>query len=428
MRKRTRYLLLIVGFVFFLIFAPIIVLYVRGLAYDFKSGKFVQTGILSFKSDPSKIDVYLNDNLKQKKDGDIKFLNPGEYKLVLKKPNYFDWQKRLVIEEGKVTWANSQNNKLFLLKNNTPKILREKVIDYTLNNNTLVILEDDQIISGNIGDQVEPINLLKPVNTIINLNNSEFYLLYNTDKLQYNFQLFNSISHEITDISYLFNQLPYSIEYFNNQIYFLNNKQLFAFNIYSKSKMLILDNILAFTFQNNNLYYIQSTNILNSLITSTPPFTQHQILVKDIPQLKQGKLFITFNKQILLLADNVLFIVNSSMDKIAENITNLELDHSNSNLSILHSGEFDYFNPISQKLNLVTRSKETLRNLIVKNNIGFSFYLNNSGLQALELDNRDNQNQYQLVSGTELKKFFVYNSEQNIIFLDNSTLKTLEIR
>ena len=85
MSKKTRYLLLLLGFVFFILFAPIMVFYVTGLKYDLKTGKFESTGILAMRSTPSSVNVLLNGKIVRKSDGDIKFLLPGEYNLSLQK-------------------------------------------------------------------------------------------------------------------------------------------------------------------------------------------------------------------------------------------------------------------------------------------------------------------------------------------------------
>ncbi len=430
MRKRTRYLLLLVGFIFFLIFAPIIVLYVRGVAYDFKQGRFVKTGIFAIKTNPTHLDVFINGELKQKKEGDIKFLLPGEYELQLHKEGYFNWQKRLTIYEGKVTWASPQPYKIHLLKQNSPTNLAQDVLDFYLNDFKLVYLTKNSINIGSINGERADLILPKSVNTILTSDNNNSFLLTNSDSTTNKpvVLFFNTDTKLFKDLSDVFISIPKYLTLDENQVYYLDDSSLIAYDILTKSKKILLENIKAFNFENNSLYYVQQKNNINSLNISNSSFTQNQVLVINLPEFSSGQIIITFDKQILILADGNLYKANNTLEKIADNIINFNFDQLNSNTSILHLGQFDYYNPSSQNLSFVTRTSEEIKNLVVKNNIGYAFFINNTGLNAIELDTRDKQNQYLLSQGTEIKKFRIYNSEQNLIFLDQTSLKNLELR
>src|ERR1700722_19081275 len=100
MSKKIRYALIILGFIVFALLAPAILIYVRGLSYDFTTHRFVKTGILSLKTDPGSVSVYLNQKLVSTSSGNLRFLLPGEYDFLLKSPGYFDWVKRFTIAPG----------------------------------------------------------------------------------------------------------------------------------------------------------------------------------------------------------------------------------------------------------------------------------------------------------------------------------------
>ena len=75
---------MLLGFVVFLILAPTIVLYVRGITYDFSKKAFVTTGILAMRLEPKDANIYLNNKLKRES-SDIKFILPGEYDVTVKR-------------------------------------------------------------------------------------------------------------------------------------------------------------------------------------------------------------------------------------------------------------------------------------------------------------------------------------------------------
>src|SRR5574340_748921 len=118
MTQSSRYILILAGFILFLVAAPVIIMYVRGFTYDFKNNKFVSTGILAVRSDPKSANVYLDGKLKRKNSADLKFLAPREYDLELQKDGYLTWSKRLQVRPGQVTWAGPVGSKIFLFHSN----------------------------------------------------------------------------------------------------------------------------------------------------------------------------------------------------------------------------------------------------------------------------------------------------------------------
>jgi len=146
MTKKSRYILIIIGFAVFLISAPLIILYVRGVAYDFSKNSFIKTGILAVKTEPKNVNIFLDGKLKQKNSGNIRFLKPKEYQIELKKDGYFNWSKRLPIEPGQVTWVGNSFQKLYLLKNNhEAETIETGVLDYQISGNNLAFLNKNEV-------------------------------------------------------------------------------------------------------------------------------------------------------------------------------------------------------------------------------------------------------------------------------------------
>jgi hypothetical protein len=466
MTKKIRYSLIALGFVFFMIAAPLMVMYVRGISYDFKTKAFVKTGLLAVRATPSDAQIFLDNKLALKSQGDIRFLVPGEYNLTVKKSGYSDWNKRLTVDEGQVTWANPYNGSIYLFFKNPPgQNLAQGVLDFYSRGTDLFYLTAQSMVVTNSDNfsnsKVYP--LPKNVTGIVTEDGSgQNFILSNpaaTSSVSA-ILVFNKTTGTFSDISYLFpdavnpvreptaasdndqlqNSLytpPVSSAPFSNGVKFKfdPNGQLFALSdniLYrvdwaNKIKTTLLKGVKAFNFQDGQLYYVQQTGQNYGLFTEAP-FSQSQLLVSGLPDFNSGDLFVTLEKEIFLLADDKLYLASSGMKQIADNVSVFNFDPNNSLMSLIQSGEFDYYDPVGMNLDFVTRSSETMANPRVLTGISNAFFLQGNKLMAIELDARDNQNQYQLYQGSDVKKFFVDGAGKNVLLLDGGELKSLVVR
>ena len=95
MKTRTRYLFIIFGLFIFAVLGPLIVFFVSGTSYDFKNNRYVKTGILSTETDPDPFaSIFLDDKLSGQTPANIRFLNPREYVVTLKKEWLFRLEKK----------------------------------------------------------------------------------------------------------------------------------------------------------------------------------------------------------------------------------------------------------------------------------------------------------------------------------------------
>lgn len=428
MTKKSRYLLLLAGFITFLILAPIIVLYVRGITYDFSKKTFVTTGILAVRSAPKDAQIFLNQKLKRKSAGDIKFLIPGEYQVTLKKEGYHDWNKRLAINSGQVTWASPAFNNINLLYK-TPLLQNQiqNVTDFRNQNNTITYLTKEEIVTASASDinNQKSWKLPRSINKIVEANDSEEIFILKEENASI---VFDSVSGKFYDISGLCAG-ECVLKFSGKDLYALNAGVLYKINFETKTKTQVLKEVKAFTFQNNNLYFIQNNaSGTPELLLSQTPFSEKQILIPSVPIFESGDLMVTFEKQILLVADRNLYLMSSSLDKLAENVGQFVFQKSDSSLIISHSGELDYYDPISHNLNYITRSGQQLENLVIRSNIGYAFYKKNSRIIGMELDTRDNQNQYELYESSALVKFTLDDAAKILTVLDGTDLKILKIK
>lgn len=428
MTKKTRYLLLLLGFIVFIILAPVIVLYVRGITYDFNKKAFVTTGILAVRSEPKDAGIYLNNKLKKDSSGDLKFIVPGEYEVAVKKPGYFPWSKRLTIESGQVTWGSPAFNKIYLLLYNPPvRQVAEKVVDAYGQTDSVAYLTEGFLNILPIADSKtsKKYPLPEMLNLIANANAGMDNIILSGDSAKT--FLFSKSSEKFYDLSGLFKN-PVDFNFNNGELFALSSSTIYKIDPDKKTKTELFSNIKAFNFQDGLLYFIQTKpGQKPGLYTSQAPFASGQELIKDLPDFSSTKLFVTYEKQIFLIADGDLYLTNSTMEKMADNVSFYNFQTSDSALAVIHSGQADFYDPLARHLNYITRTSENIKSLAVRNNIGQAFFITNGKINSIELDARDKQNQYLLYNGLA-EKFFIDGAGKNIILLDGGILKSMVIR
>lgn len=156
--------------------------------------------------------------------------------------------------------------------------------------------------------------------------------------------------------------------------------------------------------------------------------TQNQVLLKNLPELSLPQILISDNKQIFLLAQEGLFKINSGLDKISDMITDWNFSRNIPEIIYSSYGEINYYDFLKQQPQTITRSSATVKNLRISQKIGYAFFLKNNQLNALELDERGNQNEYNLYSSPNLKKFELDSNFKNLLILDGNTLKYFSLR
>jgi len=420
--------------VVFLTLSPIIVLYVKGLSFDFENNKFVETGTLAVKIEPKSADIFLDGTLKKKESGNIKFLKPREYQLEIKEEGYFEWSKRLKIDSGRVIWANGDAEKIYLIKQNgVPAEISQGVSDFKLTDNSLWFLATGSLAYLDIDRQTEPTSykLDKKLNVIAGNFQNRQLLLKNIDDPTVAL-LFDASVSTTTDLSLLF---PDGAEFKfdpSGKLLALENQNLYLVNFKNSqadSKTLLLTEALAFAANGEDLYYIKSTEQGNALFTSKFPFTKEFILADSLPNFEEGEIIVNLNKEIFLTADKILFRITNKSAKLATDLTGWNFAENQNTLIFAAAGELKQFNYIeNKKPGLITRTQKTLTNPSLIKNIGYAFAVQDKNIVALGLDTRDHQNEYNIYYGEDLKKFGVNNAGKKIIILDGDRLLELVIR
>ncbi len=437
MTKRARYLLIFIGFIFFIISAPLIVIYVRGLRFDFSTKKFVHTGVLAVNIEPDSSQILLDNKPAKTTSKNIRFLLPKDYQISVSKDGFLPWQKKLTIQSDQVTWINSGVEKIFLLKASSQlKTLAENVTDYISDGNKIIFYDNKNIYlsSGynqkNIKKIVLPENITKQkLNIIPNAEYSDALLFtYDSLKQTPNKIFITNFSQEkIQEITSVLASNAQTILLNNGKVLSLENNILFLADTISKTKTVVKNNVQAFNYS-DGIYTLTSEaeNLyLNFQELNSP---QSQILLKNLPTLNSPQILISENKQIFILADEGLFKINSGLEKISDKVSDWYFYHSLPSIIYSSYGEINYYDFIKQQSKTITRTSARAGNLRISQKIGYAFFLKGTQINALELDDRGNQNEYILYNSQSIKKFEIDSDFKNILVLDGNNLSYFTLR
>lgn len=430
MPKKYRYLLLIVGFFVFVIGAPLIVLYVNGFDLNFKSREIIRTGILTVRSEPSKINFYIDGVLTREEAGDVKFIPAGEYEITLEKPGFYSWIKRLVVKPDQVTWINVAPQELYLLKKDvSTTTLFTHVQDVVLVRNELYTVNGNNLSLSGIHKNDQSQNFLLPhsVTTIETSQAKNFFLLTSTSTPATQL-VFDVEKKTITDIGSLFKDKPVIHFSESGKIYALEHTTLFTVTLSPLSKTPLAKNIRLFSLSGENIYAITETEDGQNLELISTSGEMSQILVKNVPRFIEGSLYVTPLKQILAKLDSVLYRAGSEFIKISSGVQAIRFEPNTQQLLTLHDGELSTFNFQSNSLDFITRSSQIIRDFQEKPLYGYAFLASQTGVRAIELDRRDRQNEYELYTGTNIRKIILSEDVTQLFILDGETLITKEIR
>ncbi|MBZ9577784.1 WD40 repeat domain-containing protein [Patescibacteria group bacterium] len=112
MTRRTRKILFLFLLILFLIAAPLTVFYSLGWRFDWKTKRVIQPGVFYFKVWPKNVQIYLDNELKEKTDfffGSVLVENllSKKYDVEIKKEGFHTWEKTLEIRKREVTEAKN---------------------------------------------------------------------------------------------------------------------------------------------------------------------------------------------------------------------------------------------------------------------------------------------------------------------------------
>lgn len=430
MQKRVRYLLILLGVVCFAVLAPIVVFYVQGRNFNFESFKTQNTGILAIRSDPAGAQVWLNNKTVDTTQANIRFLNPGDYQLKLSKEGYFDWQKKLSVKPGKVTWAGLKANQIYLLlKAPAPEVLASEVYDFQISPPNFYYLSKDSLVMGLGRDfaNAQKFLLPKAVSQVNVSADNKFLLLRDAKTLL----IFDTAAHKFWDISpqaSASSRLDFDGD---GQLWTLLNNQLFKLDWQSGNRLSWDKNVLAFYILRNKIYYLKKAGAgleLRLAENLDPLGPAKSALLASLPKFNSAQLWVNSLKQVFILADGGLYKLNRSLDLLAGQVTQWYPDAQTQNLIFTTPSELSYFDALDNDVHFVSRSDAAFGSPKIGSQIGYAFFTQNSRLIALDLEEPNPANYYALIKTGGAEKTYLDADQKTLWILDGQTLKSLRFR
>lgn len=428
MNKKIRYSIIIFGFLVFFTLSPIIVFYVRGLTPNFKEQTYEETGIITVQSDPKNAKILINDEIKDTTPNSLRFIKPAEYNIKLQKDGYFSWEKRLTVKPGKVTWLQSGVNSvtLFLNKPETTQVNSE-IIDVLVKDNYIYSLSNKTLILTNISNLNQNEIVLLP-ETVVSLhkesNNTDFIIIKGTN----HWLIFDTANKKITTLSPLVSTNAELFTSDSGSLFSLEKNTLNKISWRSQTIEPIENNISTAAIKDDQIYTISSNAIFVRNISS-PENSRTPILVsKELPKITNPKLFITSQKEIFLLTDKTLYKIGQKPELISENVQKIIEDHSDQTIITITQNEILFYDWENGQNQLITRFSQIPSDSQIDLQTGYAFIAKNGTIEAIELDNRDHQNTYNLYSGENIKFLWLDNQAKKIILQDNLNIQLLKIR
>ncbi len=386
------------------------------------------TGIISVTSDPSGAEVSVDGELEDTTPASVRFVPTGDYTIQLHKNGYWDWQKRLPVVAGHVTYTNPNPEKQILLKRETPQELAPEVTSYAAYSKGLVYAsgltltlipnldEPDRTTRTTLPET--PIELItNPTNAFIGIRTAHSFLVLNPD------------GFVLTDIT---KQVPTLA-----QVLFTENVALvltpdhvllaLSFEKLTAKPLVLASNVYALRVREADLYYIEKeieTGDLHHATITTNGLSNDQLLTKNIPT-QDAHLYIDSEKAVFVLSNKTLYRVNAQPEVIATGVTTGS--DQTGTLSYTAAGELWWYDSSRNTGRLVSRSGEGFTGNIVQPSLQYALFAQGKQLVALELDDRGEQNRYVLDNGDQFTHL-QYLNDTTLVYLTGTSLRILTLR
>lgn len=451
--QRRIFLILLV--VVFLIATPLIILYSSGYQINWKTFRFQKTGGIYINAYPKGVSIYI-DNIKKDITGTlflsqgklISGLIPGNYTIRVEKEGFMPWKKSLEVKPNLVSEARN----IFLVPiNKEPSIVVEGINDFIISDsqaliaysqkNTITILDlannTPKIIPQHTGESIGKISFGSDENHII----IESFFKNKVRKYITNVKtgVITDIPEDETEKYVILRQYPNGEE----KLIALSNKNiLYSIDLASPNvKVEIARNISMFDLFDAKLIYatlsptiLYEKDLINGEIKqiTQSPIDNFDSSAK-IFRSGDGHLAIIDSKKTLYLYDDV----NYTFKLIARNITKASFSTDKKKLLYQNRNELYviYLREILIQpykkigdISFITRFSQPIQNSewFSRDNEHILF-ITEGKLKLVELDDRDERNTQDVTSVRSPMKLKYNIYDDNIYFLDGSTLKKISL-
>lgn len=425
MVRKLRYGLIAAGFICFAILAPILVMYIQGRLFSFSDNRTQATGLISIKTNPSSATIALDGKtLKDKTPSALRFLKAADYSLIVSKPGYRTWQKRLSVMENKVTLANPEPDKQILLLDAPATLLSKDVSNFITQSNSIYLIKnlDSQLKTLNEkGEELASLDLPEIPSQLYPDPNSTQLLLQNSNStLAYNYK-----DGSLLTLPEVFSEKS-ELTHNSKQLLFLQDTSLFLVNVdLPKTKILLATNVLTYKLNGDYVYFLKKSPTSSELwygqLTSNN-ITTLQALATNLPTLVQPKLLIDESRAIFILDSGELFRINEKLEKIASGVIFANCDGGT---LVYHlPGELWWYESSANRTHVISRSSDNYTAIYFDPRLQYAIFTTPSELVALEINSNGGQNRYVLDKGS-IPRFLLQNKA--LVYLKDNNLLQLPL-
>ncbi len=441
MTLRTRRFIYLLFVTFFLITAPLVVLYTTGYRWNYYKNKVDKIGNLVIRTFPKKVNISLNDNLVEKTTP-WRFNNllPNKYQIKITKDGFSSWEKNLNVNSGETTFAEH----IYLFKTEPKLINLVNQVDFWTYN------EQQNILIYQKNNQLKLLNLNNNLEQIITDNNLPI-LDYNWSNNYQNLLLTTLDSYlywRLSDPSKV-NIIPTNIknsisEWQNidckqindNAVLLLCAEQHKIFNLdpftLTTSEIISspINQIIDFYFANNLFFYLEKNQVDNNIYLRIKQQNLTTEVFPDylLPFSEKYKFIDIKNQQATILdqKNKKLYLLNLTKDEAGFNNSS-KIYNDIEQAFFASDGTLVFYNPWevwierNNYATLITRQSEPITSVKWYNSNNHLLLVEKNHLAMIELDERDRRNIAPLINMTNIKKASFDKTGNNLFFSAENT-------
>lgn len=463
--KKFRRIFFWVLALLFIATAPVVIFYARGYRFNFQNGIFIYAGSITIKSNPQKIDIFLNGSPVSSKKLDlinssyhINGVRPGEYLMEVSADGYKDWSKMVTIHSGISTefwnivlikenydhstyetgfiekfFISPDRNKISFVQNEESGFFI-KILDVETNKEETVFFsadyrftkEDFEKEKENIEWSPQSHKLIVPTLK----DEAKHYLIVDVK---------NKTAIDLGDIVKTGD--PDNVRWDSmkkNSIYYMSKNNLYRMNLNNNEIEPIAESISGYDISSADIYYFHlpsgivyrinpENNKIISQVTTSPPDDMsdqsYRIIIYDENRLilinQSGSLYV-FNdgekeKYFRKLSDNVI-------DAHFSNDGKKILYWTNSEINVYFTREWEV-QPQRQEneIKYITRFSEKISNVQWSKEYEHILFTVGNELKIIEIDHRGNRNSLSILTLATDKSNVVSDFIKDKVYFTNIT-------
>lgn len=473
MTKIQRRLFLLFFVILFIVTAPAVIMFATGYRFDSANNIFVHSGSITIESWPRDVDIYINGKFQDDKKLNninnsytINGIRPGKYHIECKKDGYTNWQKNIEVHSGISTefWnvllfptTMAQNvlyntptvDQFFLSPRNNDEVvffshdgdyrtvnllnIQDNAFEEVMSTNSLNFLDPSQ--EENVEWSTDNRKILIPMTE----EDNKVYLIARIQKDELN-NIIN-LNEQIQDPTIKLEKVRWMYDKSDELVMLTKNHQLYYYYLNApEDKILLAENVSAFNFAGNRIYYTQLPNNLVWEIKDNDIISKRQITNMSASSGEQDfiKLIVYDEYRLAIINNkNQLFIFNEEKEKgektmidAGSNVKSIQFSNDGKKMLYWTPNEIwalilrDWdVQPIRRKNDriLVTRFSEPIKNVQWIENYENLIFNVDKYIKDAELDTRDRVNMVDIVSASSSleERDLFYNKNNQQIFYRN---------